>query len=229
MHPIFLSASGGVCLGDDVICDGFRADSSIRIQTHIHDDHMKGWSESKMKDIVLSHATRDLLIAQFGGDLADRSNIRPLELDKWHDFPKAKCKIKLLSSSHMLGATQVIVQLSTGEKVGYSGDFSWPLAKTEALDALVIDSTNGCPGKTRLYDETDADAAFIDRVNEYYSSGHIHILANRGTLHRAVQLLADQKPMNILATSNRLDELSVYSKYGYALPDVTLDFTNMLA
>ena len=33
-------ASGAVCLGSGVVCDGFAEGFPFRVQTHIHEDHM---------------------------------------------------------------------------------------------------------------------------------------------------------------------------------------------
>ena len=40
-------ASRAVCLGENVVCDGFVPDYDFRVQTHLHDDHMADFDQSK--------------------------------------------------------------------------------------------------------------------------------------------------------------------------------------
>lgn len=55
-------ASGAVCLGSKVVCDGFIQNYPFRVQTHVHDDHMVDFDTSKgMQDILMSPETFDLL------------------------------------------------------------------------------------------------------------------------------------------------------------------------
>ena len=67
---INVSASGAVILGDVVSCDGFFVDYPIRVQTHVHKDHMYGFIRSKgRQDIFMSQPTHELLIAEYNADL----------------------------------------------------------------------------------------------------------------------------------------------------------------
>src|SRR3970040_1419748 len=76
-HAADVSPSGAIVLGPNVVCDGFVQSAPIRIQTHIHDDHMDGFASSKgFQTILMSEATRELLIAEFDAELAVRSNLR---------------------------------------------------------------------------------------------------------------------------------------------------------
>ena len=45
--PVRVSPNGGIVLGENVVCDGFVSDVPIRVQTHIHSDHMGGFESSK--------------------------------------------------------------------------------------------------------------------------------------------------------------------------------------
>ena len=44
---IDVSGSGAVMLENLVSCDGFNNDYPIRVQTHVHEDHMYGFNSSK--------------------------------------------------------------------------------------------------------------------------------------------------------------------------------------
>ena len=56
-------ASGAVCLGSKVVCDGFAEGYPFRVQTHIHDDHMGEFDKSKgFQDFLMSPETYALLV-----------------------------------------------------------------------------------------------------------------------------------------------------------------------
>src|SRR3989339_1783528 len=117
---IDVAGSGAVLLGTDFVFDGFHRDRPIRVQTHVHDDHMVDFDTSKgMQDVYMSKATHSLLLAEFNADLHVRSNVLaldyadPVELGRW--------RLSLVSSGHMLGASQVLVERDDGLRLGYSG------------------------------------------------------------------------------------------------------------
>src|SRR5437763_1508591 len=61
---IAVPASGVITLGPDVTCDGFHRDCGVRVQTHVHLDHMHNFETSKgLQDIYLSDQTLQWLIA----------------------------------------------------------------------------------------------------------------------------------------------------------------------
>ena len=59
--PVDVLGSGAVILGPKVTCDGFHVDRPIRVQTHIHTDHMNGFTSSLAGEVVMTKPTRDLL------------------------------------------------------------------------------------------------------------------------------------------------------------------------
>ena len=66
---------GKVVLGNVVACDGFFHECPIRVQTHVHKDHMAGFSTSKgSQHMIMSAPTRDLLINELNAELPVRSN-----------------------------------------------------------------------------------------------------------------------------------------------------------
>ena len=143
-HLVDVSHSGAVLLGPDVSCDGFHRDYPVRIQTHVHLDHMDGFHTSKgYQDIFLTEATRQLLISEFNADLQYRENIKTVKVEE--PFLIKESVVSCIPNDHMLGALQVSVELKDGLRVGYSGDFQWPIPKTIIVDVLVVDSTYGSP------------------------------------------------------------------------------------
>src|SRR5437870_366075 len=132
--PLEVSPSGAILMGKRICCDGFHRDFAVRIQTHIHDDHMEHFETSKgFQDILMSEPTKKLLLREFNADLDFRQNIKAVKL---HAPQKLSGEIvTLVSSGHMLGSVQVAVQLKNGVRLGYSGDFQWPLEKVIKVDA----------------------------------------------------------------------------------------------
>lgn len=207
-------------LGDDVTCDGFLMSHSVRVQTHVHRDHMEDFDTSKgyQEIIVTSSATRDLLIAEFDADLQYRSNILPLQMGEAKAF--GDCEVVLHDSGHMLGSVQVQVSCSSGLRCGYSGDFAWPLETVIQVEELVVDSTYGSPGSVRRYAQETAEARLVDIVLDRIQYGPILLRAHRGTLHRALCCLNGTANYPIVVHPRLYDEVMVYQAHGSGLPDV---------
>ena len=213
-------ASGAVCLGSNVVCDGFVNGYKVRVQTHLHDDHMGDFDRSKgLQDIFFSPETFALLVAERNADLEYRTNLRrvrrgnPCHLDDGS-------LLKLLSSEHMLGACQVAVELPNGLRVGYSGDFGWPLSEVIDVDELVVDSTYGNPDSIRRYTQEDADNALIELVCERLRHGSVHVNAYRGTIERVLHLLGGNVGVPIVATRQLIREVHVYREHGFAAESI---------
>lgn len=207
--------SGAVALGPNVVCDGFLSDYPIRIQTHVHEDHMHDFPTSKgAQEIYLSAETRQLLIAEYNADLEYRSNIVPLERSKEFKLPDSS-SLTLLASNHMLGSCQVVVESPEGHRVGYSGDFGWPLDKVAQVDELVIDSTYGSPRSVRQYSQSEAEACLAELVHRQLRNGSVHIKAHRGTLERVLQILDGSVNVPILGSRVLMKEVDIYQEYGY--------------
>ncbi|MEK7994341.1 MAG: hypothetical protein AAB403_11110 [Planctomycetota bacterium] len=215
-YPIDVAMSGAVSLGPDVVCDGFLLACKARVQTHIHIDHMANFATSKgFQDILLSDATHRLLCLEWDADLPYRSNLRVLSEGSPH--PVRGSVVTLLSSGHMLGAVQVQVELEDGRRVGYSGDFQWPLNEVMRVDALVLDSTYGSPASVREYSQAEAETHFLELMHRKLARGAIHIFAHRGTLHRALQILTGNVDAPFLASRRLCREVDLYRSFGYAV------------
>lgn len=214
-YGIDVLGSGAVLLGQDVVCDGFHKDRTVRVQTHIHDDHMGGFETSKgFQELVMSEATLELLIAEFNADLVIRENLYALRSGA--SYKKNGSTVILVPSGHMLGAVQVLVECPDGRRVGYSGDFRWPLDEEEVIqcEALVVDSTYGSPASVRKYSQEEAETAFVQLILSKLRLGSIRIQAHRGTIQRAIHLLGPTIDVPIVCSERLCKELAVYQKYG---------------
>lgn len=213
--------SGAVCLGANVVCDGFVDGYQFRVQTHLHDDHMGDFDLSKgLQDLFFSPETFALLVAERNADLEHRTNLHLVARGSPRHLEDDSL-LNLLPSEHMLGACQVAVELPNGVRVGYSGDFGWPLNETISVDELVVDSTYGSPGTIRRYTQEEAEQCLIELVCERLRHGSVHVNAYRGTIERVLQLLGGNVGVPILATDRLIREANVYREHGFAAEDLT--------
>ena len=211
-------ASGAVCLGPTVVCDGFIQDYPYRVQTHIHDDHMVDFDTSKgFQDILMSPETYDLLVAERNADLEYRDNLIRIGRDNKEFVLNDGSKLFFLPSNHMLGSCQVALELPDGQRVGYSGDFGWPLEKAMQVDKLVVDSTYGKPSSIRHYTQEKAEDSLLSIVCERLRHGPVHIKAFRGTIERVLQVLDGRIGVPLLASEQLVREISVYQRYGLSV------------
>lgn len=218
--PIDVLGSGTVVLGKRISCDGFHRDSAIRVQSHIHDDHMGDFSTSKgFQDVVLSEGTQALLVAEYDAEISARANggnFYPLAPGEAHRHDG--CAIYLLPNFHMLGSVQTAVETSSGARLGYSGDFAWPIDEAFQMrcDALVVDATYGSPENVRQYTQGEAEAAFVEQAIAKLRCGPLHIKAHRGTIQRALQLLSGEVDSPIISSDRLCREIGVYQQFGLA-------------
>ena len=221
-----MSCNGAIKLGQDVTCDGFVAGYKYRVQTHIHDDHMSHFDCSKgFQTIIMSEATKSLLELRHW-DMKTRVNVISLPIDG--TYRNNGIEIRLLASGHMLGAVQVAVTTSTGDRLGYSGDFSWPLERVIQVESLLLDSTYGDPSSIRHYSQEDANDYFKEIVLRRIKLGPIIIKAHRGTLYRAFELLNGLVPNPIIANKKKIEEAKVCEKHGYCVcPMYDLDLPDV--
>jgi putative mRNA 3-end processing factor len=220
-YPIDVFSSGTVVLGRRVSCDGFHRDYEVRVQTHVHSDHMDNFDTSKgYQNILMSEPTRWLLICEFNADLPYRENVYAVDMGV--PTVVGGDEVTLLHSGHMLGSVQVAVTLPGGMRVGYSGDFRWPLDEVIEADALVIDSTYGSPERKREYTQEQAEERFLGLVLGRAMRGPVHIKAHRGTIQRALQILSGQVNCPILGSARLCCEVEVSREHGYAIENICL-------
>ena len=214
-----VAMSGAVCLGPDVSCDGFLADSKARVQTHVHTDHMDGFESSKgCQEVLVSEGTKHLLILDYNADLPYRTNLRTLEWGVFHDIDGTM--VCLLPCEHMLGAVQVLVELPTGERLGYSGDFQWPIDDVMQVDALVVDSTYGSPRSVRRFTQGECELRFLELVSQRLARGPVYIYSHRGTTERALQLLSEEVDCVLVGSRRLCKEVEVYREFGFPIGTV---------
>ena len=195
--------------------DSFKG-TAFRVQTHLHDDHMAEFDRSKgLQDLFLSPESFALLVAERNADLEYRTNIHRVRRGTTRDVGDGS-RLTLLPSDHMLGACQVALELRSGLRLGYSGDFSWPLDDIIEVDELVVDSTYGSPESIRHYTQDEAEQSLIGLVCERLRHGSVHVNAYRGTIERVLHVLGGNVSVPILASTRLIREAAVYQNHGFA-------------
>ncbi len=180
---------------------------------------MRDFHTSKgYQDILLSKATRDLLISEFNFDLSSRINIKAL--DAQEPYVLGSSIVQLVPNDHVLGSVQVQVELDDGMRVGYSGDFAWPLDQVIEVDGLVVDSTYGSPNSIRGYSQGECEEQFLLLIRKLLPKGPVYVKAHTGTLHRAMQLLSTELDVPLVGSARLCREVEVYRNYGYAIGPV---------
>lgn len=210
-------ANGAVCLGSKVVCDGFAEGYPFRVQTHIHDDHMGEFDKSKgFQDFLMSPETYALLVADRNADIEFRDNFHRVNRGDEYVLDD-RSRLVLLPSNHMLGSCQVALELPGGLRIGYSGDFGWPLDQAIEVDELVVDSTYGSPRSVRRYTQAEAEGCLLNLVCERLRHGSVHVYAHRGTIERVLHVLGINVGVPILATERLIREVKVYQNHGFAI------------
>jgi putative mRNA 3-end processing factor len=220
MTRIYLKSDGAILLGDLVSADGFAFNKPVRVQTHIHSDHMVDFDTSKANQtIVMSPETRALLNALHNADLPYRNNLSTVRSGE--KFRVEDEIVELYPSQHMLGSVQVKVTCKDGYAVGYSSDFFWPIETVMQVDELIVDATYGDPLRTRRFSQQLADdcleqAATVSIVKGLSTAcvGHV------GRLHYALHLLGSLIPWPIICSPRTFALVSTYHQNGYPMPPV---------
>jgi putative mRNA 3-end processing factor len=222
MTRVYLKSNGALVLSEAVSCDGFDCERPIRVQTHIHSDHMCDFETSKAhQTILVSKDTRDLLIAIYNADLRYRNNLRVLP--EGQAFEVDRERIEFHPSDHMLGSVQVCVTDRNGYRVGYSSDFFWPMAAPMQVDELVVDSTYGDPARQRGYNQHHADDQLLKIAAETLGSGRpFAFIGHNGRLQLALHMIAPLIQVPVIATKKAHRVANVYRQSGYSMPEPLL-------
>ena len=184
-----VSQRGAVLLGDSVACDAFEEARPLRVVTHAHADHLAGLRRSlKTCDkVLMTSATRDLIGVVNGSMALDNGTVKLL--DYREPFEYGDEQITLLKADHILGAAQVLVENSTGNRVAYTGDFR--VDGTEPLmdcDTLVVEATYGSPWFKRAF-KVNIKELLVSMVEERLRQGTVYVFGYYGKLQEVMQIL----------------------------------------
>lgn len=210
-----IGSGGAIRLGAGIVADGFDSQAEVRIQTHVHGDHMNGFESSKGNGTILcTHPTRDLLIATRSKFLRFNGNLTALALGECWTSPSGAV-VTLFDARHIVGSAQALVAVPNGLRTLYSGDFAWPNEPPEEVDELVLDATYGSPSSVRRYSQADAEQRFLEEALTRVKSGPVTVKAHPGTLQRAIALLSAATVVPLLGTPRQHAESQVWAKHGH--------------
>ena len=102
-------------------------------------------------------------------------------------------------------------------RLGYSGDFQWPLDDVIQVDGLVVDSTYGAPNNIRKFSQGACEEQFVGLLRRLLARGPVIIKAHRGTLQRALQIISDEVECPIIGSERLAREVEVYREFGYTI------------
>jgi len=184
-----VSQHGAVLLGDSVACDAFEETRPLRVVTHAHADHLAGLRRSlkSCDKVMMTSATRDLIGVVNGSMSLDNGTVKLL--DYGEPFEYGDEQITLLKADHILGAAQVLVENSMGNRVAYTGDFR--VDGTEPLmdcDTLVVEATYGSPWFKRAF-KVNIKELLVSMVEEKLRQGTVYVFGYYGKLQEVMQIL----------------------------------------
>jgi putative mRNA 3-end processing factor len=184
-----VSQRGAVLLGDSVSCDAFEEDRPLRVVTHAHADHLAGLRRSlkSCDNVLMTPATRDLIGVVNGSMPLDNGTVKLLDYGEPLEYGNEQ--ITLLKADHILGAAQVLVENSVGNRVAYTGDFR--VDGTEPLmdcDTLVVEATYGSPWFKRAF-KVNIKELLVSMVEERLRQGTVYVFGYYGKLQEVMQIL----------------------------------------
>jgi len=185
-----VTKNGAVRLGKYVACDAFDKSRPLRVVTHVHSDHTLGLRKSlKQCELVLmTQATKELIDVMKGPLFLMRGKVKTLRYGK--PFTYSEEQITFHPADHILGATQVLVEDSEGNRVLYTGDFRMPKTPVVETDILVMEATYGSPSRVRSF-KREVQDAFLSLVEKGLCEGPVYVFGYYGKLQEAMQILRD--------------------------------------
>lgn len=205
-----------------VVCDGFEPGYRAAAFTHAHSDHTSDSFESCMHryNVYVSKTTRDLLEAIKNDIYRGRTQLHTLDYGSPApiNYGGKMDYLTLYESKHMLGSSQVFLEMHDRTKLLYSGDIS-PKDNPQKCDVLVIDSTHGDPRFDKAVDGKSLEERLHDAVTgAIFEKKPVCIHAHRGQLQHIMGILSSSEDIpstvQFLTTDVEMRVAAVYSKYG---------------
>jgi putative mRNA 3-end processing factor len=215
---INITQKGAILLSDVVSCDGFVHNEGYRVQSHVHEDHLRDFNTSLgyQRGVIMTMPSRDLLaVVRNEPALYYRNNVILIDgngVKKFEDF-----EIEFIDSGHMLGSVQIAVTHRDGRRLGYSGDFFWPLDNIIKVEELVVDSTYASPESIRKFSHEYMEERLLELISNHIFNNPVLINSRRGTIERAMTSICKNINIPILVSKRMLREIEVFNTYGYGL------------
>jgi len=179
---------GAIQLGKNIACDSFDETRPLRVVTHAHADHIMGLQQSlrNCEKVLMTTATKDLIDVLRSPLLLMGGFVETVDYDKTLLYEKEK--VTFLKADHILGANQVLVEDSEGDRIAYTGDFRIDDTPVLEADTLVMEATYGSPSCKRSF-EADVKALLVSLVEEGLKQGAVYVFGYHGKLQEVMQIL----------------------------------------
>lgn len=220
---VSISNRGAILLGNSVACDAFEETRPLRVVTHAHADHLVGLKRSlnKCNKVLMTDATKELIEVLKGPRIFNSGIIEKIEYGKSVVYDDER--ITLLKANHILGAAQVLVENSNGDRVAYTGDFK--LEGTPPIkdcDTLVVEATYGSPSFRRSFD-LDIRELLVSMIEKRLRKGKVYVFGYYGKLQEIMQILRCAHVYVPFVMPERILQVSeVCKRHGMNLGDLTL-------
>jgi len=210
--------SGAIRLADSLVVDG-HDEAVARVVTHIHSDHVKELRRSirELPLIAATPLTLDLLAAM-GYSVPTGKR---LALPYGRSIVIDGVRLTLLRANHVPGAAEVLVELSDGTRLGYTGDFKLPGTEImEDLDVLVVDATYGRPEYRRPW-QGEIEYLLADIVDEALIHGPVALYGYNGKVEEVMHILRRMQVVApFIVPRKRFKLVDVLMRHGIDLGEV---------
>lgn len=230
-NKVKITPEGAISMGNMLVCDGYERDHIAAAFTHIHQDHLGDNFGACMHNypVYVSKATGDLLMAITGDSYSYRSQLHIVNYEAPQNIRVGNrvSYLTLMESSHMLGASQVLLHTNEDIKILYSGDIS-PNDHPPKCDVLVLDSTHGGASFNKQIDSDSMERRLEDYVLDSVLNKKkaVCVHAHRGKLQHLMSVLSrhPDMPIDIKFLSEKIDArvAAVYCKYGASIRDLVI-------
>jgi len=183
----------GITIGNSIVCDGYHEGKTTAVFSHFHRDHTHNFARTltRCHNVILSKITYDAL--RMVDNIPERGTIKVLSEGESFRTELGE-KIELFDANHVPGSRQVLVTMEDhGERILYSGDFSYPDIIVPKADILILESEHG----EGVYDFSTDKSSVLRRICEHTISqiekGHpVEIKAHPGTIQNIMAELENE-------------------------------------
>lgn len=220
---VSITNRGAILLGNSVACDAYHETQPLRVVTHAHADHLVGLRRSlkNCEKVLMTEPTKELIEVLKTPNIFNSGNIEKMKYRKpiLHNGEK----ITFLKANHILGAAQVLVENSNGDRVAYTGDFKLDgTTPIEDCDTLVVEATYGSPSFRRSFD-LDIRELLVSMIEKRLQKGKVYIFGYYGKLQEIMQILRCAHVYVPFVMPERILRISeVCKRHGMNLGDLTL-------
>jgi putative mRNA 3-end processing factor len=221
-QKVKITKTGAILLAKHVACDGTDVERGVGFLSHAHSDHLKEFESalSYHEAVLVSNATRDLLIADKGNWLLRRRNLIGLPYER--PFTYKSERITLFPANHMLGSSQVLLEDEDGVRIVYTGDFNYPNTPVLDADILVMEATYGDPHDIMSYTRKNLINKIVSLVKEGLRRGKpAYIFSWSGKLQCLMNIFTSEGvDVPFLALPKDVKMAEIYRKYGMNVGNV---------